>query len=162
MARFARILVATDGSDSCRPATEAAVELARDLGAELLALSVALGPDALDTVAATPADPTGAAEAVHLAWTRADADEQAAAASSRARHLAEQAEALGIRARAITWEGPAGEAIVAAATAERADLIVVGSHCRGALGRLVAGSVSDDVVHHAPVPVLVVRSGARP
>jgi nucleotide-binding universal stress UspA family protein len=157
MSRFAHILVATDGSDSCRPATEAAVELARDLGAELIALSVALGPDALEMVASTPADPTGAAEAARLAWTRGDAEEQAAAATARARRLADQAAALGIPARAITWEGAAGEGIVAAAIAERADLIVVGSHCRGAIGRLVAGSVSDYVVHHSPVPVLVVR-----
>jgi nucleotide-binding universal stress UspA family protein len=162
MSRFAHILVATDGSDSCRPATEAAVELARDLGAELIALSVALGPDAVEMAASTPADPTGAAEAARLAWTRADADEQAAAAAARARRVAEQAGALGIHARAITWEGPAGEGIVAAAAAEGADLIVVGSHCRGAIGRLVSGSVSDYVVHHAPVPVLVVRPATRP
>jgi nucleotide-binding universal stress UspA family protein len=161
MARFTRILVATDGSDSCRPATEAAVELARDLGAELIALSVALGPDALDASSATPADLTGAAEAAGIAWTRADADEQAVAAAARAVRLAEQATALGIRARAITWEGPAGEGIVAAAAAEAADLIVVGTHCRGTIGRLVAGSVSDHVVHHATVPVLVVRPATR-
>jgi nucleotide-binding universal stress UspA family protein len=40
--------------------------------------------------------------------------------------------------------------------AEGADLIVVGSHHRGAVGRWALGSVSTKVVHHAPCPVVVV------
>ena len=43
--------------------------------------------------------------------------------------------------------------------AESADLIVVGSHGRGTVGRFLIGSVSDHVVRNAPCPVLVVRSG---
>ncbi len=45
------------------------------------------------------------------------------------------------------------------ATAEKlgVDAIVVGSHARGTLGRLLLGSVSEHVVRHAPCPVLVVR-----
>ncbi len=38
-----------------------------------------------------------------------------------------------------------------------ADVIVVGSHGRGAIERLLLGSVSEQVVRHAPCPVLVVR-----
>lgn len=159
MARFTRILVAIDGSESCRPAAEAAVELARDLGAELVALSVARGPDAADADLGA-ADPIGAAEAATMALTRDDAGVEVSSAAARARRLAEQAGDMGITARWITWEGPAGEGIVAAAVAEHADLVVVGSHCRGPIGRLVSGSVSDHVVHHSPVPVLVVRPAA--
>jgi nucleotide-binding universal stress UspA family protein len=47
--------------------------------------------------------------------------------------------------------------IVSAAEAEHADMIVVGSHGRGAVGRLFLGSVSEHVVRNAPCPVLVVR-----
>jgi nucleotide-binding universal stress UspA family protein len=46
---------------------------------------------------------------------------------------------------------------VEASVAEAADLIVVGTHGRGRVGRLVLGSVSDHVVRHAPCPVLIVR-----
>jgi nucleotide-binding universal stress UspA family protein len=61
----------------------------------------------------------------------------------------------------MVWTGHPGESIVAAASAESADIIVVGSHGRSRIGRMVAGSVSDHVVRHAPCPVLVVRaSGA--
>ena len=37
------------------------------------------------------------------------------------------------------------------------DVIVVGSHGRGAIERLLLGSVSDQIVRHAPCPVLVIR-----
>ena len=51
-----------------------------------------------------------------------------------------------------------GSAIVAAAKDWNADLIVVGSHGHGFLGRMVLGSVSDFVVHNAPCSVMVVRT----
>jgi nucleotide-binding universal stress UspA family protein len=59
----------------------------------------------------------------------------------------------------LIWEGDPGESIVEAARAEHADLIVVGSHGRGGVGRFLIGSVSDHVVRHAPCPVMVVRRG---
>ena len=58
----------------------------------------------------------------------------------------------------LIWEGDPAESIVEAARSEGADVIVVGSHGRGAIGRALIGSVSDQVVRHAPCPVLVVRS----
>jgi nucleotide-binding universal stress UspA family protein len=157
MASFTRILVATDGSPSCARAADAAIELAGALGAELLALSVARGPQAEDADLVAPSDPLGAAEAATMALTRDDEAAVEAAAAGHAHELASRAAAAGVTARAITWEGAAGDAILAAAAAEGADLIVIGSHCKGRLGRLVSGSVSDHVVHHATLPVLLVR-----
>jgi nucleotide-binding universal stress UspA family protein len=58
----------------------------------------------------------------------------------------------------LIWDGPAGEAIVEVARNEQVDLVVVGSHGRGAVGRFLVGSVSEHVVRHAPCPVLVVRA----
>lgn len=55
--------------------------------------------------------------------------------------------------------GSAASAIVDEAVAWNADLIVVGSHGHGFWGRTLLGSVSDEVVHHAPCSVMVVRDG---
>ena len=55
--------------------------------------------------------------------------------------------------------GDAGATICAVAEREEAEVIVVGSHGRGLLGRIVhLGSVSEYVLRHAPCPVLVVRA----
>jgi nucleotide-binding universal stress UspA family protein len=53
--------------------------------------------------------------------------------------------------------GDAGAMIVWVAEHEQSDVIVVGSHGHGLFKRLVLGSVSSHVMHHAPCPVLLVR-----
>ncbi len=61
-------------------------------------------------------------------------------------------------------EAPAGSEIVEEATKLGADLIVMATHGRGAIGRLWLGSVADYVVRQAPAPVVLVRTdetGAR-
>lgn len=57
----------------------------------------------------------------------------------------------------VVEHGSPGERICATAADHAIELIILGSHERGAFGRFVHGSVSDYVVHHAPCPVLVVR-----
>lgn len=52
--------------------------------------------------------------------------------------------------------GDPGEQILAVAAEKNADLIVMSSHGRGAIGRFVSGSVADRVVRHAPLPVMIV------
>lgn len=59
----------------------------------------------------------------------------------------------------VVFGNPAERIIAFAGTA---DLVVMGSHGRGAVGRLVLGSVADYVARHAPVPTLIVRGGRRP
>lgn len=54
-------------------------------------------------------------------------------------------------------EGASGQAIVHVAGEVGADVIVVGSHGKGWFKRVVLGSVSEYVLHHSPVPVLIVR-----
>ena len=131
MTRIETILLATDASPASGAAAEQAIDLAARLGARLLVLSV-LGTG---RSAARPDPPA-------RRWR---------ASSQRAR--AAGAEAAGHDSGRAT----PGETIVEAAAAEGADLIVVGTHGRGPVGRLFLGSVSDYVVRHARCPVLVVR-----
>jgi len=128
MASIETILLATDASTASRAAEDEAIDLAVRLGARLIVLSV---------VAGVPSIRTSRELAVEAIVQRARAD--------------------GASATGLTWEGDAGESIVEASESEAADLIVVGTHERGTVGRLFLGSVSDHVVRHARCPVLVVR-----
>jgi nucleotide-binding universal stress UspA family protein len=70
---------------------------------------------------------------------------------------ASAARALGITVRTIVRTGSANEEIVNLATDERAELIIMGTHGRTGLNRLLLGSVADRVIRLAPCPVLTVR-----
>jgi nucleotide-binding universal stress UspA family protein len=75
------------------------------------------------------------------------------------RELQERAEALrerGLRARALLVQGATAEKILHEAARWGADVIVMGSHGRGALGRVLLGSVSEQVLRGAPCPVFIV------
>jgi nucleotide-binding universal stress UspA family protein len=64
----------------------------------------------------------------------------------------------GIAAEGLVLEGRPDQEIVAAAERRGADLVVVGSHGRTGLDRILIGSVSERVIGHAPCAVLVARA----
>lgn len=63
----------------------------------------------------------------------------------------------GIAAKLVEGRGDPAKVLVNEAQTANADLIVVGTHGRGPIGRSLLGSVSTSVIHHAPCDVLVVR-----
>lgn len=63
----------------------------------------------------------------------------------------------GVQLKTVTKVGPAGETIAKLAEAGKYDLIVMGTHGHGSLGKLVMGSVSTQVLANCTVPVLLVR-----
>jgi universal stress protein A len=74
--------------------------------------------------------------------------------------LASLADQLRIRNVEVTTEvrsGKAAEEIIEAATDYGADLVVIGPRRKRGLQRLLNGSVTEDVLRHAPCPVLIVR-----
>lgn len=138
-----RILLATDLSGASEAATIHALDLAHDLDAELLAVSV-IDPSSLRL-------PGGA--------SAARVDQVRSSRETAAQDLVAEGRKRSVRVVFLIWEGDPGESIVDAARSEQVDLVVVGSHGRGRAGRFLIGSVSDHVVRHAPCPVLVVRAG---
>jgi nucleotide-binding universal stress UspA family protein len=68
------------------------------------------------------------------------------------------ARAAGVEAEYLLWQGAPVETITEAATSEGAEMIVVGTHRRRGPGRMLLGSVSDELVRTAGVPVLIVPS----
>jgi nucleotide-binding universal stress UspA family protein len=135
-----RILLATDLSPASAGATEHAIDLAHDLGASLLIVSVI--------------DPEARGAGIRIQRM----DQRRAAREHAAQALVVRGRQAGIATSFLVWEGEPGPAIVEAAASENADLIVVGSHGRGRVGRFVLGSVSDHVMRNAAAPVLVVRA----
>lgn len=135
-----RILLATDLAAASEGATDQALQLARDLRAELLVVSV------IDPSSPLSGNPS-----------MARMDQRRASREGAAQAIVVKGLRAGVSVRFLVWEGEPGPAIVEAAVAEAADMVVVGTHGRGRVGRLVLGSVSDHVVRHAPCPVLIVR-----
>jgi nucleotide-binding universal stress UspA family protein len=135
-----RILLATDLSEASEGATRQAIDLARDLGASLLIVSV-IDPDIRGV-------PGGRVERM---------DQRRAAREQAAQAVVVRGRQAGIAVNFLVWEGEPGPAIVEAAASEEVDLVVVGSHGRGRVGRFMLGSVSDHVIRNATAPVLVVR-----
>jgi nucleotide-binding universal stress UspA family protein len=60
------------------------------------------------------------------------------------------------------WYGSAAAAIVEAARVGKVDMIVMGTHGRSGLGRLVLGSVAESVLRGTHIPILVVRDTGAP
>jgi nucleotide-binding universal stress UspA family protein len=133
------IVLATDLSQASAAATDRAIELAVRLGSRLLIVHV------FSTMKGM------------VPLSRPRTVEEREQRTTSAGLLVQRARAAGADASFLVWEGDPGDGIIAAAEAESADMIVVGSHARGSVGRYILGSVSDHVVHHARCPVLVVR-----
>jgi nucleotide-binding universal stress UspA family protein len=145
MPRLETILLATDGSPASELASEQAIDLATQVGARLLVVGVV----------------ASARQPSEAATDEVTASDSRDSLSTKAQGIVQRARAAGADATYLVWEGDAGEAIVAAADSENADLIVVGSHGRSGVSRFLIGSVSDFVVRHAHCPVMVVRGKAE-
>ena len=140
-----KILVATDFSESARAALEQAGELARALHASLDLVHV------WEVPAFLPGELLVADGASLLDLVKNRAQERMAA-------LVADAERDGIHPSAINCVlGVPHAAIVDAAVAGGHDLIVLGSHGRTGLSRVLLGSVAERVVRHAPCTVVVAR-----
>jgi nucleotide-binding universal stress UspA family protein len=136
---FGTVLLATDLTAASEPATQRAIELAGQLNARLLIVNV-LGDHAGSRLARPGRRPVE------------DREDHAEAAQ----RVVDRARRAGTNASYLIWDGDPVDGIVAAAEAESADLIVVGSRGRGVVGRFF-GSVSMGVLMRATVPVLVAR-----
>ena len=136
------VLLATDLSHVSEIATTQAIDLAASVGARLLVVNV------ID-----PGTAGGGQVAPYSATQRVD--QQRARREGPLLAIVDMARMRGIEAAFLLWTGEPGQGIVAAAEAEGADLIVVGTRGLDRAGRFLLGSVSDYVVYHSACPVLV-------
>ncbi|RQH00386.1 universal stress protein [Natrarchaeobius oligotrophus] len=138
---YQELLLATDGSDGARRATNHAIALADRLDARLRVVSVS-------------------EEGPHSSEKR---DELRTDHEEEAREAVETAErAATADGLAVTTEIRSGvpqDEILEAAAEHGSDLIVVGTVGRSGLDQLIVGSVAEEVVRNASVPVVTVREG---
>jgi nucleotide-binding universal stress UspA family protein len=145
---FTNIVLATDGSAASAHAAQLAVSLARTHNARLTALYVA---DPYPYLGVGEVNPMG-----YQAYSAA-AQELAAQSHAQVEALCKaQSPAIPLQARLVE-EVAAATGIVETAKELGADLIVVGSHGRSGIARLMLGSVASKVVAESPIPVLVCR-----
>ena len=151
MSAYRRILVAVDGSPAAERGLREAIRLAKAQRARLFILHVVNEFFAYDYM-------QGAAVGADVMALLRDAGRRVLA-----RALA-GARKQGVRATAVTREivgGAAADPITREARRLRADLIVLGTHGRRGVRRLVLGSDAEQVVRTATVPVLLVRAARR-
>lgn len=137
------ILLATDLTAASREATGRAIDLATRLEARLLIVNV-LEKHRL----------SGGGSHERVDQARSERETALVKVVRAAREA-------GVTAEFLVWDGDPGDSIAAAAEAEHADLVVVGTRGRSGAERMLLGSVSDHVVRHAECPVLVVRPPKR-
>jgi nucleotide-binding universal stress UspA family protein len=148
-----KILFATDGSECSRAALDAIVERPWPAGTEARAVSVAL-------LMPYVTDPFLLGNAVQYRSFDAERARADGDASSAAEQIHTRAPELATSS--VTLEGSPAAAILDEAQRWGADLIVVGSHGRGAAARFLLGSVSQSVALHAPCSVEIVRAQHEP
>lgn len=132
------ILLPLDGSPLAEQALPYAASLAQRSGARILLVRATQAHTLLDV---------DAAEAQLGVLSRAEHDLEVVAARLRAEHLE-----VGVH---VYYDSPASS-ILDAARRHRAELIVMSTHGRSGLGRMVYGSVADDILRHAEIPVLLI------
>jgi nucleotide-binding universal stress UspA family protein len=139
------VIVPLDGSRTAEGALPRATAIARSTGARLVLLR------AVQAHSFPGADPISA---------------QVTAVREAEGYLASVAERLrtsGVgEIKRSVWYGPPAAAIVEAARFNRADMIVMTTHGRTGVGRLMMGSVTESVLRGTSVPILVVRDDGAP
>lgn len=156
---YRKILLTHDGSELADVAVSHAVSVAKSSGAEVVLLQVIDSVTQVIAQAAPAAiDPMpGGAIAAEIAEESVEA--QRAAAEENLTRLRQQIEAEGVRVSALIGQGSPGEVIIDTVEAQGCDLVVIATHGRSGLRRVVLGSVADHVVRHAHgAAVLIVRS----
>ncbi len=122
------VLIATDGSKYSEAAASEALGIAKRCGSSLIVISVA------------------------------SSDAEIASAKDNVNKVSDAAEKECVKTTSVVTTGTPYEAILETSKKENADFIIVGSHGRTGLARLLMGSVTERVIGHAETAVLVVKA----
>ena len=145
--KITSILLPTDFSDCANYALSYATSLARQFGARIICVHVV-----------EPVVPTVGYTGITEPLPIADISDQLEDSATRELpKIAECEECSGLDVEEVIAHGDAAAEIVRVAKEREVDLIVLSSHGRTGLGRILFGSTAEAVVRHASCPVLVVK-----
>lgn len=147
-----RILVPIDFSDCSRLLVAEAARLAGRLGAELTLLHVMQTPEGLSDDSVVQIESGGPRDTV--------ARTQAEAARGRLPEYVRVAQQAGVGVRVELDQGDAARCILAHQSGHA--FVIMGTHGRRGMARMLLGSVAEQVTRHARVPVMTVRTEHRP
>jgi nucleotide-binding universal stress UspA family protein len=150
---YDRIVVALDGSELAERVLPLVAPLVEKFGSSVTLLRATRPTGAILTGAAGGAAPLASPILDPAPIVEAERREAAEYLDMLVTRMSD----VGLRVQTATPEGPGARAIVEYARRTGADLLALTTHGRGGLGRLVFGSVADEVLRHAPCPVLLVR-----
>ena len=139
-----QILIATDGSKAAEDAAYLGIKFARQYGAKVYAVYV-INVTAYDSII------------MDESWTIEKCEECEKKGHKATSSVEEKAKFAGLEAESIILKGNPAEKILDFANEHDIDMIVVGSLGKSGIERFAMGSVSEKVVRHAKVPVLIVR-----
>ena len=143
---FNRIIVATDGSKYSDTAVREAIGISKRRGSTLIAISV------------VPSEGASPFDIVHTEMMKETiVDKELKMAECTIKDLKELSAKEGVSVTGLIYTGKPYEAIITTAKEKKADLIVVGSHGRSGIDRLLMGSVTERVIGLAECAVLVVK-----
>jgi nucleotide-binding universal stress UspA family protein len=139
-----QILIATDGSETANEAADFAIEMFGCSGAKVYAVYI------VDT---TPYRSVS----LDKIWSKETLDEFERAGHEATSYIENAGKTAGVEVETRVLKGHPAEKIVTFAEDNNIDMIVVGSLGKGGYEKVLLGSVSEKVVRHAKVPVMVVR-----
>lgn len=146
---YKRILVATDGSTLSKKAVASAIDLAAAIGAELVALYV---------VPRYPVSYFEGGSSIPLQEVSRTEELWSDQGQAIVNAIKQDAQAQGVAAQAVIAHSDLiAEAIITAAEKHKCQLIVMASHGRKGIKRVLLGSETQQVLTHSDIPVLVLR-----
>ena len=146
---FKRIVIPVDGSATSNKALMVALQMASETGGSVRIVHVIEGTNYSSSAMQTEGFAGGAMDSIRIAAQKI-LDEALALA---------QPFGVAVDTKLFdTFDGRLADAVGNAATEWQADLIVVGTHGRRGIGRMLMGSGAEQIMRQAPIPVLVIRA----
>ena len=151
---YKKIMIATDGSDCSRLATDKGIELARLSGGTVYAVHVISTAYLFPMYGDYFMGMNPYWEAIHEALKKQG--------QQTVDYIKGFGEINGIKVESILLEGNPSEELIRYADEEKMDIVIMGTLGKTGLDRLLIGSVAGNLVRHSRVPVMVVREKCKP